>query len=443
MGNKIMLAVLLLCLKMGAQEAWSLKQCIAYGLQHHRNNTIYANEKLAADAMAREALAAYLPNIGITASFDNNIRLQQTVIPANVFGPEAIRGSLGQRYGTDAVIEVNQVLYDQSILTGLKANRYLGQQADLTLEQAQEAIIYNISIAYFQILVYTQQLRLLGYNNETYARQQDIYRLQVEKGVALQKDLDKVTVDFNNTASQIRVAQSNLRLAENQLKYEMGYPINEPILLHIADEIALPPLPQGAEDTFSPSARTDYRISELNIKVLETEQSRIRAEALPKLSAYFRYGAVSFSDHFKDSYDDMLPYSTVGLKLSIPVFDFFRRGAQYRQASINTANAGESLTLAGRKYIMEYENARTRLLQAEISIENDKRNVILAESVLSITDLQFRKGTTDLTDWLNTQYALKEAQNNYLGSLYLHYQARADFEKAAGTLKNFYNSLDR
>jgi outer membrane protein TolC len=65
----------------------------------------------------------------------------------------------------------------------------------------------------------------------------------------------------------------------------------------------------------------------------------------------------------------------------------------------------------------------------------------LAQSVFSTTDLQLKKGTTDLTDWLNAQNSLKEAQNNYLNSLYAFFQARIDLEKAGGTLKTFYTGL--
>ncbi|RYY19606.1 MAG: TolC family protein, partial [Sphingobacteriaceae bacterium] len=48
---------------------------------------------------------------------------------------------------------------------------------------------------------------------------------------------------------------------------------------------------------------------------------------------------------------------------------------------------------------------------------------------------------TDLTDWLNAQNSIKNAQSNYLNSLYSFYQAKLDLEKAAGSLKTFYTSL--
>lgn len=229
----IILLIFSFWLNANAQENWTLKQCIDYGLKNNRNNTIYANQKRAADAKAKEVLADYLPQVSLTSSIDNNLKLQQTVIPAGLFSEDEMRVSLSKQYNMNTVAQVDQVLYDQSLIIGIKANKYNKQQAELNIHQSQEAIIYNISTAYFQIFVYHQQLELLNFNKETYEKQIGIYRLQVDKGTVLQKDLDKVSVDYNNTVSQIRVAQSNQQLAENELKYEMGYPITDPLPVNI------------------------------------------------------------------------------------------------------------------------------------------------------------------------------------------------------------------
>lgn len=428
-------------LNTAAQEHWTLKHCIEYGLKNNRNNVIYANEKRLADAKAREAIADYLPRVSMNAGLDNNLKLQQSVIPAGIFGPNELKVSLTQRYASNTVAQLDQVLYDQSMITGLKANKYNRQQAELNQQQSQEAIIYNISTAYINIFVYHQQLEQLQENRETYKRQIEIFRLQVNKGTVLQKDLDKVNVDYNNTVSRISVALSNITLAENELKYEMGFPVNDSLSI---DFSTAPDASASAMDsslTFSPDARVDYRLSKLDIKLLEIEKSGIKAEALPKLNAYIRYGAVGFGDHLKGAYDELLPYSAVGLKLNIPILDFYKRNARYKQAEIRHFNAEEKLKLAEGKYYVEYQNAYTKYLQAQANVENDKRNVALAESVFRITDVQFQKGVTDLTDWLNTQNSLKEAQSGYLSSVYNYYLARIDLEKAAGTLRKFNHSL--
>ncbi|KGO85871.1 transporter [Flavobacterium rivuli WB 3.3-2 = DSM 21788] len=439
MSKKIITLLLIaVSCQLYAQETWQLRQCIEYGLEHNRNNAIYTNQKRAADARAREALADYLPRISLTSTLDDNLRLQQTVIPAGIFGDQDLRVSLTKKFASNATAQVDQVLYDQALLTGLRANKYNRQQAALNLQQSREAIIYNITAAYLDIFVYRQQLELLHYNLETYQGQINVLQLQVDKGVTLQKDLDKVQVDYNNTRSQQRVAQSNLELAHNELKFEMGYPFDTPLKV----DTAAPANPAIKKDVaFSPEARIDYRLAALDVRLKELQQKSIRAGALPTLSAYARYGAVGFGDHLDQAYRDLNPFSAVGLKLTIPLLDFYRRNARYRQAEVERLNAEENLTLSEGRYRMEFDNAQAKLLQAQSNVENDQRNVTLAQSVLTVTDLQFKKGTTDLTDWLTTQNALKQSQNSYLSSLYTYYLARIDLEKAAGTLQNFYNSL--
>lgn len=437
----ITLLLFIAALKGTAQDPWTLKKCIAYGLSNHRNNKIYTNQKIAADAKAKEMLADYLPKVSITSTLDNNLKLQQSIIPAGVFGPDELKVSFTQKYNSNSFGQLDQVIYDKALLTGLKANKYYAQQADLNIAQSQEAIIYNISTAYFQILIYNQQLELLAYNKEVYEKQIAIYQLQVNSGVTLQKDLDKVMVDYNNSVSQTRVAYSNLKLAENELKYEMGYAIDQPLEVQVLTKTEMPVITGDSSTTFSPSSRIDYKLSQLDIKLLQIDQSRIKAEGLPKLNAYFRYGANGFGNNVKGAYNDLLPYSTAGLKLNISILDFYKRNARYRQAEIKRMNAEENLKLSEGRYRVEYDNTKTKLLQAEVNVENDQRTIELAQSVFQVTDLQFQKGTTDLTDWLNTQHSLKDAQAAYLNSLYTYYKARIDLEKAAGSLKTFYKSL--
>ncbi|OXA70465.1 transporter [Flavobacterium aquidurense] len=425
-----------------AQESWPLKRCIEYGFKNNRNNTIYANDKLAADAKAKEALSAYLPKISLTSTLDNNLKLQESVIPAGVFGEKPMRIAFSQKFNANATAQLDQTLYDQALITGLKANKYSKQKADLNTQQNQEALIYNVTTAYFEISVYRQQLDFLQSNMETYSRQIQIFELQVSKGITLQKDLDKVRVDFNNTRSQIRVAQSNLQLAENELKFEMGYPIEQVLVVNSITRQAAPSaLLADQSANFEVASRTDYKISEVNIKMLEIEQNRIQAEGLPKLTAYARYGAVGFGDNLTNAYSEVSDFAAIGLKLNIPILDFYKRNAQYTQAKIEHINAEEQLKIDESRYKVDHQNALTKVMQEQANVDNNQRNVALAESVLKTTNLQLQKGVTDLTDWLNTQNSLKEAQNSYLKSLYSFFLAKIDLEKASGTLQFFYNSL--
>ncbi|MBW8684658.1 TolC family protein [Chitinophaga rhizophila] len=444
--NKTLLLATFALLPLGlfGQTVWTLRSCIEYGMKNNRNSVIYDNEKKAADAQAREALAAYLPSVSLNGALDDNLKVQETVIPAGIFGPEDLRVAFTKKFNTNGSAQLDQTIFDQSLIIGLKANKYNVQQATLNKKKSEETIIYNITTAYYQIFIYREQLGMLKTNLEKYRQQIDITSQRVTKGVLLQKELDKVTVDYNNAMSQIVVSESNLTLSENQLKYEMGYPINDPIVVDSANaqgsiRIVAPVMAEN--NVFSAYNRTDYQLSQVNAALLDIDQRRIRAGIFPRLTAYARYGAIGFGDHLGESFSTMSTYSAIGLKLSFPLLDFFKRNAQYNQARYKHLNAMEQLKLDEGKYQLEYENARTKMKKEQSNVENNRRNIELAQSVFDVTNLQYEKGTTDMTDWINAQNSVKEAQNNYLNSLYNLILARLELEKTAGSLKTFYTAL--
>lgn len=440
----ILFVLCILPLSISAQDTWNLRTCIEYGIKNNRNSAVYENEKKVADAKAKEALAAYLPAVSLTGTVDDNLKVQETVIPAGVFGPTDTRVAFTKKFSTNATAQLDQTIFDHSLLTGLKANKYSRQQSDLNLIKNEETIIYNISTAYYQIFVYREQLELLHANQETYLKQMEITKLQVDKGILLKKELDKVTVDYNNSVSQVRVAESDLSLSENQLKYEMGFPFDGTLKVEQSASVISPELPVSSlsgTESFSVMNRTDYRLAEVDAKLMDIDQKRIKSGIYPKLTAYVRYGAVGFGDNLSPAFSTLSPFSAVGIKLNFPILDFFKRNAQYNQAKYKSRNALETLKLNEGKFRMEFENAKTKVSKEQSNVANNKRNIELAQSVLTTTDLQYRKGTTDMTEWLTAQNSLKEAQNNYLNSLYNYLLAKIDLEKAGGTLKTFYTSL--
>jgi outer membrane protein TolC len=237
--------------------------------------------------------------------------------------------------------------------------------------------------------------------------------------------------------SDINVAESNLELESVQLKSEMGYPLDDTLQINME----FPVSPEVAPDNFHVSNRADYLLSNAEVSLYDIDARQQRAGKLPTLALYARYGSNGFGDKPAQAINYQNTMSVIGLTLKVPLFNGFKHDAQYKQAKYDYLNAQESLKLDEDKYKVEYKNARTKLLKAEEKLANDKRNIELAQSVFESTNLQYQKGVTDLTDWLNAQYSLKEAQNNYLNSLYSFHTAKIELEKANGTLKKYYNSL--
>ena len=72
------------------------------------------------------------------------------------------------------------------------------------------------------------------------------------------------------------------------------------------------------------------------------------------------------------------------------------------------------------KYALELEKESARItLESNISsLENQLKNMKLAEEVYNTTKVKYKEGVGSNLEVMNAESALKEAQTNYFGALY-------------------------
>lgn len=423
-----------------AQEDFSLKQCLAYAKAHHLNVKLAENEIVKSREQVAEGIASYLPQVNGSVGFDDNLKRPTTIIPAGTFGPNETRIQFGNQYTTNAVVQLDQVVYDQTILTGLKANKPYIEMAELRKAKTEEDIAYNTAVSYYQVLVLQEQRRLLELNLEKFARIEKIVRLQTEKGVARKVDYERVKVGLSNLQAQIDMLKNNEALVLNRLKLNMGMQMEQEIQLSDKlDAAEIKEMPSLAD--FDGSGLLDVQIMDKNLSLQEIELRRKQHSRLPTVSAYGRYGAQAFGNEFGQSFDTWFAYSTIGLKLNVPIFAGLRRERVINQAEISVQNTRYQMELNAQSLQLRNENAKISLLNAFTSMGNTTANLDLAESVMQTTELEYNKGVGTLSDFLNAEYALKEAQSNYVRALLNFMSARLDYELSKGTLETYLQSL--
>ncbi len=422
-----------------AQTAWSLKDCIDYGLKHFGTVRIAQYQKENARQQSRQALSGYLPQITGNGSLDDNLKLQTTLLPAGVFGPEPTRIALGSKYQTNVSASADQTIFDQSLLIGIKANKPNQQRAELNEKQTQEDIIYQVTKNYYQVFVSQQQISLLEENLEKTQQVLNILKLQRDNGVIQPVDYDRTEVSYNSNRSQLTLAKNNVTLALNRLKYQMGLDLAQE--LAVKDSVLLTQLPAVGDAQFDAKNLTDYQLTENELTLNRLDQERIKAGYLPRLSFNARYGQLALANDFSNSFKNFVGFASIGLKLSVPIFDGFSRNAQIQQAKIKVVTQEEQQKMNVQSYRLAFSNSESQLDQAKFNVENDDRNVKLARKVYDLTTLQYKQGTTPLTDLINSENAYRQAQTDYVNSLINFYQARLDLEQAQGTLLPFFNQL--
>lgn len=441
--NRIRLTALLCfvgCAKLHAQTSFSLADCVDYGLKNHPSGTVYANNISVANERARQTRSAFLPQVNGSVALIDNLQLPTTIIPAGIFGPESKAVTFGNQYTTNAYLDATQLIYDQSRRDGIRAGEPQRQLAELQKEQNTETIIYNTAAAYFQVLIYREQEKTLRNNQKTYTDILAPLQLQVQKGVAYQRDADRIQVSRNTTDYQLTDSQAKQLLALNTLKNAMGLPLTDP--LTIADSLnyeAFAVLPPSVE--FSATGTYDFRIGQTNLAVQEIDLKSKKSAFLPTVSAIGRYGQQAFGSDVGAAFTNWYSYSYIGLVVNVPIFNGLRRKSQVTESELTVANTRTNLELSRQGMLLRFENARAALISAYSTLQSTKENLRLAQSLAAVTTTQYQKGVASMVDFLNDDNAVRNAQQTYLTGLFNVMQARLNYEKAQGTLPAYYPQL--
>lgn len=423
-----------------ATGAFRLKDCIDYGLKNFGSVRLAQYQVQTAEQQARQALGQYLPQVSATGTSTNNLKLQQSVIPAGVFGPEPRVFIIGQKYQTTLNAQVTQTLFDRSLLIGIKANKPNQQLATLNTRQTQEDVIYNIASNYYQVFVSQQQIALLRDNLQRTQQVLNILKLQRDNGVIQPVDYTRTEVSYNSTQSQLALAENDRNLAINRLKYQMGMPQEQNLIL--SDSTITTELPMVDQGQFDPKSLVSFQQAETNLSLQQLQLQRIKAGYLPTLSLTGNYGTVNLgAQTFNKILTNFVGFGSVGLRLNIPIFDGFQRDSQLKQQQLTLLTQQEQQKLNVLAYQLQFNSAQSQIQRAQTSVQNDDRNVKLAQEVYNITTLQYKQGTKLLTDLINADNSYREARTNYINSLITLYQARLDLEQSQGKLLSFYNQL--
>ncbi|WP_347158855.1 TolC family protein [Pontibacter chitinilyticus] len=438
-----------------APVALSIREALNYAGQHSNNVKVARYDEEIAQQQINEIKGTGLPQANITGNFSDNLKLPQLVLAGNFpgtgqagEGAEATKITLGQKYNSTLTGEVTQMVFNPSFWVGLKAAKESVQLYQQQTQQVSEATAYNVANAYNQVIVLDKQLALLRSNLENTNKILQTTKLQFENGVAKKVDVNRLLVNASNLASQLHQAELNRQQALNSLKYQMGMPLNEPIVLSdttldYSADLAAVALANVEEDMFK--NRLEYKILKTNLALQELDRKNKAAGYLPSLSAFANYGYSAQGAElglFKTPNNNWIDYTTssVGLRLNIPVFDGLQRNARIQQSKLKAKQLEEQINLTKQGINLEISNALTQYRNTLQRIEAEQQNVDLAQQVYEVTQLEFREGVGSSTDVVEAETSLRTAQNTYITTLLNLYTARLDLEKAKGNLITYLNS---
>lgn len=426
-----------------AQQAFTLKEAVDYGVKNHLSIKNSQFDVISAEARIQEIKAIGLPQVSGNIGWTDNLVVPRFFVPAKTFNPAAADGEVtalkfGVQYSSNATISLNQLLFDGSYLLGLKASQVYRELAQKNLKASKVTVAENVTKAYYSVLVNEERLKLLDINiGRLDSLLRDTKALN-QQGFVEKLDVDRLTVQVNNLKTERENILRFQEVALYLLKFQMGYKLEEPLVL--SDKLANVDLNDisvlDVPMPFNYTNRIEYSTLETNSRLAALDVKNNQAGYYPRLVMTGSSGWSTGTDKFNIFAQPWFNASSIGLSLQIPIFDSFSKKYKIVQAKNRFEQTKIGLGLLEKSIDLQIRTAQIQLQNNWTSLQENKRNMELAQEVVRVSKIKYKEGVGTNLEVVNAESAFKEAQTNYFQNLYNALIAKVDLDKAAGRLFN-------
>lgn len=422
-----------------AQDVLTLEECLRLGIENNLSLESSRNEIRKGEHTLSENRAKLLPQINAVAGFNDNFNPPVSVTDGSAYGnPYNVTKTL--QYNVSAGIQLQMPLYNQTVYTAVDIARTMNELNRLSYEKAREDLILQISKMYYLSQNTAEQIALIKENISRLNELSSITQAFYDNGMAMEVDVKRVNINLENQRVQYDNAQSMLTQQLNLLKYVIDYPADK--------EIALTPV--DTENTTSVSLtgldNNQYELQLLQSKQKLAEQQRkmIGQGYIPSLSLTGSWMYSAYTDKAKNWFhsgpsNHWYNSSGIGLTLRIPIFDGLDKRAKMKKAKIEIENAKLSYENTLKNMQTQYLNATNELMNSQRNFRKQKDNYLLAEDVYQVTTDRYREGIASMTEVLQDEMRMSEAQNSYINAHYNYQVTNLSLLKLTGQLETLFN----
>lgn len=443
------IALLFYCLLGSAQSSktsYSLKEAIDFAVVN--NNTVKNKmiDKKIAIAQKGEQTAKGLPQINGNVDLLHYQNNQKNVLENGTgFSTRSDLGigdvyaiQLGLKNQLLPTVSASQVLFDPAYFAGLRASKTYMQLSEKSITMSKIDVAAAVTKAYYAVLVNERQL---AYINVNLGRLDSAFKqtsAQYQNGLARSIDVDRSEVSYNNLKEEKSRVSRLLKLSKSLLKYQMNLVPEDSVQLtdELNENMLAEILQTPKQEKATYSNRIEYSMLETQAILNKQDTKNAKGGFYPRLSAIgaigYNPGASQLANLAQDS--RWYAYSYVGLRLQVPIFNGFAVHFKTQQKKLQEEKTSNDKKQLERRIDLEVDQSLVNLENSMASLNNQKRNLNLAEKSLAILKAENKEGLTTNLEVTVAEAELKAAQTNYYNALYDALVSKADYEKATGNL---------
>lgn len=406
-----------------SQNPWNLKQCIEYALENNiQVKQQELNVKMNENQVTRAKYNAF-PNLN--ASANHNYSFGRAID----YGSNTVSQDLE---ATSFSINSSVSLFNGFQITNTKKQEQLNLSAALSdVEKLKNNIALNIAAAYLQILFNEEML-------ETAEGQKELTMLQVERtrqlvnaGSLPERNLLEIEAQLASDEMQIVNAQNQLDLSYLtltqllELKSPEGFSILKPDLSDFKETIPA----DSPVNVFEQAQQILPQIKGASLRVQSAQQGVEIAEGgqYPRLSLstsyssgarrYLKGNPLTADDPFMEQIRDNTS-ATVGLSLSIPIFNGWQVKTSISNAKVNLENAQLNLELEKNLLYKDIQQAYADAVAAQKKYDATGKNVDALQEAFRSAEQQFTLGLVNSVEYTTSKTRLNQAQADMISAKY-------------------------
>jgi outer membrane protein len=420
----------------GEKKTYSLKECIDMAVANspRLKNSLLEQKKL--QYHYKESVGAGLPNVGLSGTYDDYVSLPTQLIPGEFFSQPGtlIPVQFGTTYNFGVSLNASQLIYNQTYFTGLQLVKRMMERNTLETEQLKIDLIAEVARDYYLAQIASKQIRNNQSNLEKLDKLYEISQQQYNFGLIKKVDVDRIDVNRLNKRTEIDNLSTQYLQVLNMQKYFMGVDLSQEI--EFTDSLDITTIPLDLQPDLS--SHISIRLIEKDKQISTTDLDLKRSEFFPSLNLI---GSVNYSNQSNTFYvggksTDWYNTSLFGLRLNVPVFDGFQKRQRVNQSKVQLDQIKVTEDDTRQFLTVQMTDAARKYMNSITTEQRQRENVTLAEKVYRISQEQYQKGLISLTDILNAESSLSDAQTAHSMALVNMKIAEIEYLRSTGKLEN-------
>lgn len=407
-----------------AQEetySFTLEEAIAFALENNYSAINADRDLIDAQKQKWETIADGLPQISGAVNYQNQLIQQVVQLPGEIAGGEPgtfVEVVFGQPQQVTASATLRQKIFDGSYIVGVQATKAFLRYSNNNNEKTAQEVRKSVVESYGNVLLAQESVDILRKNKETLDKNLYETTKLYENGLGDEESVDQLKITLSSIENQLKNAIRLEEITLQMLNVVMGLDLDAPTQLkEDLENLTQEQIDLGImESNLNLENNVDYKIA-LNLNEQRFFEWKLaKSRALPTLSGFVSYGALSFGNEFSflDRGQDYFEFSSFGVDLSIPIFSSLKRSASTQRAKIALEKAKTQLTEAEQQIRLQLENAKSNYVLAIEQYQTSKENLALAERIENKNQIKYSEGLASSFELRQAQTQLYTAQQEYL-----------------------------